>query len=170
MGEFDGAFRAATVGRGKYLRSTRALPMAGLGRNVTFEVLGLREAALIPKQLRRAYDLMLRSLENELAAAARAVVPGGPGGRLGRQVHARRVGNRIVIGTVGSKFARALDRGFTSTPKTARALRFGDGGGTVFTMKTRVAGRHFFAKWIALTPPIVERTYNASFYNIKRPV
>lgn len=161
-----GALSSAIEGRGRYLRPTTTRAMAGRGQNISIEVLGLRDAQRIPEHLARTYERMMIRLENDLQTAARAVVPGKSTGRLAMQVHARRVGSRIVIGTVGSQFARALNRGFTSTPKKARALRFDDGG-EVFTMRVKVAGRHFFEKWIALTDPIVESTYASSFYNIR---
>jgi|SRR5215831_1795850 len=163
-----GAFESATIGRGRYLRPTQVLPRAYAGQVLGLQITGLRETLLIPEELRAAYESMLLRLEGALTTMARSVVPGGPTGKLARQVHARRVGpNRIVIGTFGSQFARALDRGFTSTPKKARALRFEDQGELVFTHRVKVAGRHFYEKWLASTPPIVEAIYDASFYDIK---
>ena len=98
---------------------------------------------------------------------ARAVVPGGPTGKLALQVRTRRLTHdRIVLGTFGSQFARALDRGFTSTAKKGKALRFEDEGEVVFVKRVHVGGRHFYAKWVAAAPKIIE-TCVASFRDIK---
>jgi hypothetical protein len=143
-----------------------------VGQNIGIEIIGLREAMKIPEELRATYEIMLRRLQVEVEAMAKSVVPGGANGTLGKQVHARIVrgggtSQRLLIGTVGSEFARALDRGFTSKPQSARALRFEEGQELVFTKRVRVAGRHFYAKWLAGTPPIVEAVYASSFYNIR---
>src|SRR5262249_40079345 len=57
--------------------------------------------------------------------------------------------------------------GFTSTAKTAKALRFEQEGQVFFRKRVRVRGRHYYEEWLAMTPPIVEAIYEASFYNIK---
>jgi hypothetical protein len=169
---FGGQFAPAITGRGQYLRPTGVQPRMYAGQNIAIQVVGLRDAQRIPAQLQAAFQKMLIRLENQIQAACRAVVPGGPTGTLGRQVHARvvsggGVSNRIVIGTIGSDFARSLNRGFTSTPKTAKALRFNEGGKVYFRMRARVSGKRFFEKWLVITPPIVEAVYDHSFYNIK---
>lgn len=171
---------AAVAGRGHHLRATGVTGRAAGGRNISIQVIGLRDAAKVPEELRATFDAMMRRLEHNIETAAREVVPGGAEGTLGRQVHARTVrgkgvSNRIVIGTVGSEFAAALNRGFTAPSRnfnggepTGRSLRgFDAGGKTVFTRRVRVAGRHFYAKWLQLTPPIVEATYERSFYDIR---
>ena len=163
-----GEFASVVQGRGRYLRPTSVVPRAYAGQVIGLQILGLRETLRIPEELRWAYERMMLRLERALEQTCAELVPGGATGRLGRQVHARRLQHdRIIIGTFGSQFAKALDRGFTSTPKKARALRFEDNGETVFTMRVRVRGRHFFAKWLAATPPIVEAIYDQSFYDIK---
>jgi hypothetical protein len=163
----EGAFASATVGRGRYLRSFGVRERMYKGQNIAFELINIRDVERIPMHLQRTYQQMMFRLEAELLAMAKSLVPGGPEGRLGRQVHAWRVGPRVVVGTVGSEFARALNRGFTSTPKTKRVLRFEEGGEVFFRPRTRVAGRHFFEAWLAAAGPIVEATYESSFYNIK---
>lgn len=164
------SFGPALLGRGKYLRPTGVVgrPTTFGSRNIGIQIIGLREALLIPEELRAAYEMMMERLRESLQTMARSEVPGGPIGKLAFQVHARRLAHdRIVIGTVGSQFARALDRGFTSTAKTGKALRFEEDGTVFFRKRVRVAGRHFYAKWIESAPPIVEAVYEASFYNIK---
>lgn len=165
------AFSGLTVGPGKYLRPTGVRNRVYAGQNIAIEIIGLREAARIPEELAAAYEKMLTRMEVGLQEMARAVVPGGPDGKLGRQVHARRVSHSgrtaVVIGTIGSQFAKALNRGFTSTPKKAQALRFNESGKLVFSMRVHVAGRHFFEKWLEGSPSIVEAVYARSFYNIK---
>lgn len=168
----SGALAPAIAGRGRYLRPTAARVSGRFGgQNIGIEIIGLRDCAKIPEQLRLTYEIMLQRLQTELTQMAKSVVPGGPDGRLGRQVHARMVRGgstqRIVIGTIGSEFARALDRGFTSKPKNAKALRFVIDGDVYFRMRVRVAGRHFLPKWVAMAPPIIEAVYDSSFYNIK---
>lgn len=162
----------AIEGRGRYLRPTSVRGRPVGGQNVGIEVIGLRDAQRIPQQLRDTFDMMMRRLEDSVEMACREVVPGGAEGRLGRQVHARLVhgegrSNRIVVGTVGSEFARALNFGFTSTPKNGKQLAFTDDGVDFVRPRARVAGRHYFEKWLALTPAIVETVYERSFYNIK---
>jgi hypothetical protein len=111
---------------------------------------------------------MIYSLERALEESAKSVVPGGPEGKLGRKVHAHVVyPHQIIIGTQGSAFARALNRGFTSTAKKGLALRFEVTGGERYRKRVRVAGRHFFEKWLELAPPIVDSVYRASFYDLK---
>lgn len=165
---------SAIVGRGKYLRPTSVTGRPAAGYNIAIQVTNLRDVQKIPEQLRATYVLMLERLRQSLERAARDVVPGSPTGRLGRTVHARLVSgggvsNRLVIGTVGSDFAKALNRGFTSKAITTggKALRFEDGGEVFYRPKVRVAGRHFYEKWLEITPPIVEAIYEQSFYNIK---
>jgi hypothetical protein len=165
---------AAVSGPGRYLRPTGVRTRPSAGQNIGIAIIGLRDAEKIPAQLRTTFDLMMRRLTHAVEVGCKEVVPGGPEGRLGRQVHARIVhgegrSNRIVIGTIGSEFARALDRGFTSKASTTggKALRFSDSGSEFYRPKVHVAGRHFFAKWLALTPPLVESIYEASFYNIR---
>lgn len=168
-------FASTIVGRGRYLRPTSARQSERFGGgNIGIEILGLRDAERIPEQLSASYQIMLERLRVELEQKARDVVPGGPGGTLGRQVHAHRIRNRILIGTVGSEFAAALDRGFTAPSKrfnqgkpTGRSLRgFSHQGKTVYTRKIHVAGRHFYEKWLALTGPLVQRIYASSFHDI----
>jgi hypothetical protein len=173
-------FESLVSGPGRYLRPTSVIGRDVAGQNVAIQIIGLRDCERIPFQLREAYEAMLRRLTTQVQHACRAVVPGGPDGKLGRQVHARivhggGVSNRIVVGTIGSQFARALDRGFTAPSSrfndgkpTGKSLRgFEHGGKLVYTRRVRVAGRHFYPKWLALTPPIVEAVYDQSFYNIK---
>src|SRR6059058_350430 len=92
---------------------------------IALEVVGLKKAARVPAELRGAYEKMLLALELSLVESYKSFVPGGANGRLGRQVGAKRLANgRIVVGTFGSRFARALNRGFTATAKQGKALRF----------------------------------------------
>lgn len=172
MPSFD--LTGAVVGRGQYLRPTAVRESGRFGgQNIGIEIIGLRDALKIPEELSLAFTRMMLRLQQDVQTAARSVVPGSPEGRLGRTVHARLfrgggVSNRVVVGTFGSEFARALNFGFTSTVKTGKSLRgFEDEGSTVFTRRVRVAGRHFFEKWLVITPPIVEAVYERSFYNIK---
>jgi len=103
----------------------------------------------------------MRDIEELLVASFKSFVPGAPDGRLGRQVVAKRLSrNQIVVGTFGSQFAKALNRGFTSTPKHGKALRFSDGS---YSKYARVEGRHFFERALAAAPAIVESAYMAFF-------
>jgi hypothetical protein len=162
------SFTVATLGRGHYLRPTRVIPGRMGGTNISVEIKGLRELERIPEQLQGAYDRMIVRLAEAAEKACAEVVPGGASGTLGRQVKGRVLSRTdIVIGTVGSAFAKALDRGFTSKPKHAKALRFDTEGKLVFTMRSRVAGRHFFEKWLAIVPPLIEAIYDQEFYDVK---
>lgn len=135
---------------------------------IALEVLGLRKAERVPRQLRTAYQKMMLRMEIELVASYKSFVPGGPNGRLGREVAAKRLaGGRVVVGTFNSRFARALNRGFTSTAKKGKALRFEvEGGRVVYAKRVKVAGRHFHEKALAAAGPIVEANYDRFFYDI----
>lgn len=162
---------AAYAGLG--LRAPRgsgaARSRAYAGQTLALEIVGLRQAERIPAELQAAYQGMMSALETELVASFRSFVPGAPMGRLGRQVQSRRLSNgRIVVGTFGSRFAAALDRGFTSSTESGRALRFVDNGQVFYRRRIHVRGRHFFAKAIAASDPIVKANYFAFFDNLRR--
>jgi len=148
-------------------------PRSGIARGrpyaggvLALEVIGLRQAERIPEGLQDAYAGMMRRLETQLVDGYRAVVPGRPLGRLGIQVQSRRLARgSIVVGTFGSKFAKALDRGFTSKPKNKRALRFNVGGTKKFAARVHVEGKHFHEKAIADASLIVEAVYMDFFFD-----
>lgn len=152
--------------------SVRSRPYAG--NVIALEVLGLKSAERVPVELRAAYLKMLARLEEELVISYRSFVPGGPNGHLGRQVGAKRLASgRIVVGTFGSRFARALNRGFTAPSARFRAshpnrvLHLNTPGGPEYVRRVVVRGRHFHEKALAAAPAVVEANYARWFFNIK---
>lgn len=136
------------------------------GQVISLEV-NVRDIERIPIGLRKAYEEMLTRLEVALVANYREHVPGDPMGRLGRQVAAKRLRKQVVVGTWGSEFAKALNRGFTATAKKGKALRFEINGEVIYRKRVRVPGKHFHEAAIATTPPIVEAIYEMSFFRVE---
>lgn len=161
MPNYAGVGSALRVPRGGRVRS-RGYRRGGV---IGLEVVGLRQAERIPPGLQQAFEGMMRHLESALVTDYRSFVPGSPTGRLGSQVQARRLArNTIVVGTFGSKFAKALNRGFTSKAIRGggKALRFDDGS---FRRVVHVEGKHFHEKALVSAPPIVEAIYMDFFYD-----
>lgn len=141
---------------------------------IVIRVNGIDRARLIPSEIDAALDRFREALVAPLVADFIANEPQG-----GRWPKPRRKtiqdqtrgfvrGTYVIIGTFGSRYANALDKGATVSPNKKKVIRFrGADGQFVFTRKPILhTARPFFGSVLARVPTIVAAVYDEVFAGI----
>lgn len=140
------------------------------------QIRGLQRAKLIPRQIEAALERLKIEVTPLLVEDFRKNEPHGgkwPKGRrksIQTQTKGLIRGNRIIIGTFHSRYARSLDTGDTVAPRKKQVIRFrNELNEFVFTRKPIVhAPRPYFGKVLTNVPVIFRAVYEKVFAEVAR--
>lgn len=135
---------------------------------------GLKQAETIPSQIEFALQRLKVEVTPLLVEDFIRHEPDGgkwPKGRrksIQKQTKGIIRGNRIIVGTFHSRYARSLDQGGTVQPRKKKVMRFrNELGEFVFTRKTiRHAPRPYFAAVLRNVPVIFRSVYERVFAEV----